>query len=109
MPPKVSLLKLTQTEATKRLYDNNHMIQDMLVPIETLADSIRLMKEAVNIFPIWLCPFTLPPNPGMVHPIDMNSSQMYVDIGLYGVPHVDDFRPRETTRLIEKFVMDVHG
>ena len=36
VPPKVSLLKLTQGKTLKRLYEEHHMIQDMLVPIGEL-------------------------------------------------------------------------
>jgi len=31
VPPKVSFLKLTQTEALRKLYEEQHVIQDMLV------------------------------------------------------------------------------
>ncbi|KAG5885059.1 hypothetical protein JTB14_018289 [Gonioctena quinquepunctata] len=109
IPPKISLLKLTQTEAVKKLYENNHIIQDMLVPIETLQESVRIFQKSIDVYPIWLCPFILPQNPGMVHPENTNSSKLYVDIGLYGVPKVDNFDPREATRQIEKYVRDVKG
>nr|CAI5844807.1 unnamed protein product [Callosobruchus analis] len=109
MPPKISLLKLTQTEAIKKLYENNHVIQDMLVPVEVLKDSVKLFKETVNIFPIWLCPFLLPQNPGMVHPKKMQDAELYVDIGVYGVPAVKHFRPKESTRKLEEYVKKVNG
>lgn len=34
MPPKPSLLKITETPTTKRLYELYHVVQDMLVPIQ---------------------------------------------------------------------------
>nr|XP_023025833.1 delta(24)-sterol reductase-like [Leptinotarsa decemlineata] len=109
MPPKISLLKLTQTKTITKLYENNHIIQDMLVPMETLEDSIRMFKKSVDVFPIWLCPFILLPNKGMVHPVCTDSANMYVDIGVYGVPGVENFHPEETTRQIETFVRNVKG
>lgn len=48
MPPKVSLLKLTQTSATKKLYEEHHIIQDMLVPIECMEDSVLKFHQAVQ-------------------------------------------------------------
>lgn len=108
MPPKISLLKLTQTEAIKKLYENNHVIQDMLVPMETFADSVRFFKRNFNVFPLWLCPFILPANAGMVHPKG-DSAEFYVDIGMYGVPKVDNFHPEKSTRKVEKYVTDVNG
>lgn len=112
MPVKISLLKLTQGEAVKKLYENNHVIQDMLVPIETVSKGIQCFHDTFKVYPLWLCPFNLPHNPGMVHPANSStdrSDKMYVDIGVYGVPTVEDFKPRESTRKAEKFVVDHHG
>ena len=39
-PPKISLLKLTQPNSIKKLYEANHMIQDMLVPLSQLKRSL---------------------------------------------------------------------
>ncbi|CAG9760209.1 unnamed protein product [Ceutorhynchus assimilis] len=108
VPPKISLLKLTQTDAIKKLYENNHVLQDMLVPIETFKESIQMFQDTFNVYPIWLCPFILPNNPGMLRPKG-NIAHLYVDIGLYGVPKVENFRPKEDTRKIEKYVTDVKG
>jgi len=108
VPPKVSLLKLTQGEVVKELYENNHFIQDMLVPLSTLKEAMHCFEKEVQIYPIWLCPFKLPADPGMLRPLN-NKEAMFVDIGTYGVPKVDNFHPAETTRRIEKFVRDVEG
>ncbi|XP_066158686.1 delta(24)-sterol reductase-like [Euwallacea fornicatus] len=108
MPLKISLLKLTQTPATKKLYENNHVLQDILVPIETMKNSIKFVTKTVNVFPIWLCPFILPNNPGFVHP-KSGGEQLYIDIGLYGVPKVGGFKPKEDIRKIEKYVTEVNG
>lgn len=77
--------------------------------MKDLEGSIENLENDLKIYPIWLCAFILYPNPGLVHPKNMNSSEMYVDIGLYGTPHVNNYEPRETTRKIEKFVRDVNG
>lgn len=49
VPPKVSLLKLTQGATVKELYENNHFIQDMLVPIETLKDALQCFEKEVKV------------------------------------------------------------
>lgn len=108
VPPKVSFLKLTQTETVKKLYEENHIIQDMLIPIEELANAVNLFDETVRVYPLWLCPFKLPANPGMVHSPTKGDS-MFVDVGVYGVPSVSNFNPITTTRLIEEFVRKVRG
>lgn len=49
MPPKVSLLKLTQTEGIKKMYENNHIIQDMLVPLDHLEETISKFHDIVKV------------------------------------------------------------
>lgn len=49
VPPKVSLLKLTQGETVKELYENNHFIQDMLVPLSSLKDSLKCFEKEVKV------------------------------------------------------------
>ncbi|KAK4014273.1 hypothetical protein OUZ56_026805 [Daphnia magna] len=108
VPPKVSLLKLTQGETVKELYENNHFIQDMLVPMTTLKDALLCFEKEVKIYPVWLCPFKLPMAPGMLRS-PSGKQEMYVDIGTYGVPKVNNFHPVETTRRVESFVRSVNG
>jgi len=108
IPPKVSLLKLTQGKTLKRLYETNHMIQDMLVPIEDLKDSLETFDREVQIYPIWLCPFKLPPNPGMLNSRS-DSDKMFVDVGVYGVPKRPGFDAEKITRNVEEFVRNVNG
>lgn len=108
IPPKVSLLKLTQGKTLKRLYETQHMIQDMLVPIADLQRSLEMFDQQVAIYPIWLCPFKLPPNPGMLA-VKADKDQMFVDIGVYGVPKRPGFDVYAVTRRIEDFVRSVGG
>ena len=42
MPPKPALLKLTQTESLRRLYELHHVVQDMLVPMKDLSKCIGM-------------------------------------------------------------------
>ncbi|CAG9862719.1 unnamed protein product [Phyllotreta striolata] len=108
IPPKISLLKLTQTKAIKELYERSHVFQDVLVPVGEMEKSLRRFHELVDVYPVWLCPFLLPDRPGMVRPRE-NRSEMFVDIGLYGTPRVDGFDPKETARKIEQHVIDSNG
>lgn len=108
VPPKVSLLKLTQGQAVKELYENNHFIQDMLVPLDRLGPAMDCFHREVEIYPVWLCPFLLPARPGFLRALD-GADALYVDIGTYGVPGVKNFKPVETTRRVEKFVRENNG
>lgn len=109
LPVKVSLLKLTQTETVKKLYENNHIIQDLLVPTSTMKKCCEEFDRLVNVYPVWLCPFLLPNNPGMLQPAKGMESDLYVDIGVYGVPKDRRFHPVDTTRAIEDLVEKSKG
>ena len=45
VPPKVSFLKLTQTEALRKMYEEQHVIQDMLVPISAMANPLLCLRK----------------------------------------------------------------
>ncbi|PWA20994.1 hypothetical protein CCH79_00007405 [Gambusia affinis] len=109
VPPKISLLKLTQGETIRRLYEQHHVVQDMLVPMKHLQAAITRFHQEINVYPLWLCPFLLPPGRGMVHPKAQQEEELYVDIGAYGEPKVKHFEAKASTRQLEKFVRDVHG
>ncbi|XP_042560686.1 delta(24)-sterol reductase [Clupea harengus] len=108
VPPKISLLKLTQGETIRRLYEQHHVVQDMLVPMKQMQASITRFHEDIHVYPLWLCPFLLPNHPGMVHP-KANEDELYVDIGAYGEPRSKHFQARASCRQLEKFVREVHG
>nr|XP_061790164.1 delta(24)-sterol reductase-like [Nerophis lumbriciformis] len=107
VPPKISLLKLTQGETIRRLYEQHHVVQDMLVPMKDLQSAITRFHQDIEVYPLWLCPFLLPPSRGMVHP--KGEEELYVDVGAYGEPKVKHFEATMSTRRLEKFVRDVHG
>nr|DBA17970.1 TPA: hypothetical protein GDO54_016272 [Pyxicephalus adspersus] len=108
VPPKISLLKLTQGETIRKLYEQHHVVQDMLVPMKCLQKSIEVFQKEIKVYPLWLCPFILPSHPGMVHPKG-NDAELYVDIGAYGEPKTKHFDAKVCMRNLEKFVRDVHG
>lgn len=108
VPPKVSLMKLTQGETVKKMYETHQIIQDMLVPITDLSEAIRVFHREINMYPLWLCPFYLPDNPGMLRPRD-DRAQMYVDIGAYGAPKNAEYKAEATTRRLEAYVREVRG
>ncbi|KAI4889050.1 hypothetical protein NFI96_001504 [Prochilodus magdalenae] len=108
VPPKISLLKLTQGETIRRLYEQHHVVQDMLVPMKHIKTAITHFNQDIHVYPLWLCPFILPSQPGMVHPKG-DEDELYVDIGAYGEPKVKHFEARASTRQLEKFVREVHG
>jgi Delta24-sterol reductase len=114
MPPRISLLKLTQTEALRKLYEEHHVVQDMLVPVRHLNESLDVFQEVFAVYPLWLCPMRIPQNPrfddygGFVRPLD-DGDEMFVDIGAYGNPELENFNARKACRVVEEFVREKHG
>ena len=49
VPPKISLLKLTQGETIRNMYEKHQMIQDMLVPLKYLGDSLQCFEKEVKV------------------------------------------------------------
>lgn len=49
MPAKVALLKLTQTDTIKKLYDKHHFIDDFILPISNLKESVEKFHEHLNV------------------------------------------------------------
>jgi delta24-sterol reductase len=49
MPAKVALLKLTQTDTIKKLYDKHHFIDDFIVPISGFKLSIETFHQSLNV------------------------------------------------------------
>lgn len=49
MPPKISLLKRTQGETIKRMYEKHQIIQDMLVPCDKLGESLLCFHQEINV------------------------------------------------------------
>mmetsp|Transcript_941 Transcript_941/g.2208 ORF Transcript_941/g.2208 Transcript_941/m.2208 type:complete len:535 (-) Transcript_941:457-2061(-) len=121
--PSVALLKLTQTPAIKKLYDEQHVIQDMLVPISKMSEALDVFEEHYQIYPLWCCPYRQydysDGNTEHRHflrkPLNTNKEgyEMYVDLGAYGVPRsCIEKRPFDivkASRAVEQYVSDVHG
>ena len=49
MPPKVSLLKLTQGEAFRNYYHDSHVIQDMLVPLYKVGEALEFVHREMEV------------------------------------------------------------
>ncbi|MCY4196571.1 MAG: FAD-binding protein [Rhodobacteraceae bacterium] len=115
--PKISLMKLTMTQDVRRQVFEGRVAQDILIPIEHLAESVLLSADLFEIYPLWVCPVRLfdhdihegflrnPANGG-------GGSQMFVDLGIYGIPatvKTGNYNQIQATRKLEAFVRDRGG
>ncbi|CCD71661.1 Delta(24)-sterol reductase homolog dhcr-24 [Caenorhabditis elegans] len=107
-PPKIAFLKATTPNVLRKLYDRSHVLQDMLVPLDKLEECIDLFHKEVEIYPMWLCPFYLKSQPGLMK-LRNATHKMYVDVGAYGVTSKDGYHHERTTRRLESFVRSVNG
>jgi Delta24-sterol reductase len=89
MPPKVSLMRLVQTEALRRYRDARNVVQDVLIPIRHLEACLEMMHREFETYPVWLCShktFRVEPR-GMIGPSSKDlASEMFVDVGVWQVP-----------------------
>eukprot|EP00980_Cylindrotheca_fusiformis_P031512 scaffold26474_cov152-Cylindrotheca_fusiformis.AAC.1 len=94
MPPKVSFLKLSQTEMTRQLVEQTHVAQDFLIPTRNWSHFMDVCDvQFDHIYPVWLClhdhgpmPGSLVKDPKQPRRKNDNDHEMYIDIGVYGLP-----------------------
>lgn len=123
LPPKVSFLKLTQTEVTRRLTQETHVAQDFMLPMRELPAMLNLCDEQFGqCYPNWLCPHIHRRMPGTIVPPPQQctagegGSEMYVDLGVYGLPQCVKDRPvghgfdmRRGMRAVEAKLREIGG
>ncbi len=114
LPPKIGLLKYTETETTRRLSEKYQVLQDMLMPMRHLKAAIDYFDRHFGVYPLWLSPMAIPDNPqhlGLVHPHrreDGSLDALFVDVGAYGMVRKPDFDSADALPRLEQFVLD-HG
>lgn len=112
LPPSVSFLKLTTPAGLQKFYDTKHVIQDMLIPADTLKEGLSVFRKHFNMYPLWVCPMYLRPGRGIVH-AKGEKLVLYVDLGAYGVPGAvkrgEEYDVVEQIRKVEDYVASVDG
>lgn len=116
MPPKISFLRLTQGDRIKQYYDQKHVIQDALVPIEHLEKTLKTFDGIFEGYPTWLCPmriFKKDPR-GFMNPAPSASdSEMYVDVAVVSVPgpvlRGEDYNALVGVKEMEQYLIDNRG
>lgn len=120
MPPKVSFLKISQTEMTRELVERTHVAQDFLVPTRKMSEFLELCDDEFDrVYPLWLCLHDHAPMPGSLlkDPIAPNKDghEMYIDIGVYGLPRCvhekreEEFDMKKSMRKVISELKDLNG
>ena len=116
MPPKISFLRLTQGDRIKQYYDQKHVIQDALVPIKHLEETLETFHRIFEGYPTWLCPmrvFKKTPRGFMNPDVDANESEMYVDVAVVSVPgpvlRNENYNALVGVKRMEQFLLEHRG
>ncbi len=82
-------------ELYKALQDSGasqeHIVQDLTVPIETATEFLAYIHNKTNIYPLWICPIKPEPrSPLLCNGLD---TQLAINIGIWGprIPKYKDF------------------
>eukprot|EP00045_Choanoeca_perplexa_P007764 m.71307 g.71307 ORF g.71307 m.71307 type:complete len:527 (+) comp14208_c0_seq1:97-1677(+) len=109
MPPNHQILKRTQTEELRKLYEDHHVVQDMLVPASKFSECLDVQHREFGVYPLWVCPMRIfPEDSGLIHPTK-SGEEMFVDVGIYGNPANPNFTPGTHLRNVEDYVRSVEG
>eukprot|EP00290_Baffinella_frigidus_P007437 CAMPEP_0180135178 /NCGR_PEP_ID=MMETSP0986-20121125/10668_1 /TAXON_ID=697907 /ORGANISM="non described non described, Strain CCMP2293" /LENGTH=518 /DNA_ID=CAMNT_0022075811 /DNA_START=102 /DNA_END=1658 /DNA_ORIENTATION=+ len=118
--PKIAFIKLTMSPQIRREVVTKHVVQDAIMPMEKLKETLDKCHELFEIYPLLFFPVALFDHgknegfhrnpkkclPGMDH-------QMFFDIGIYGVPErvreEKEWPAVKNLRKFEEFVRKFSG
>ena len=117
VPPNIPLLKVFQTPSTRKAWREQFVVQDMLVPLRDLAETLKYLDRHFAVYPMWLCPHLVVHRKegGLVGESSRATSdpaaneEMYVDVGLYGVPKRQPYKHDVAMPQLEEFVRNHRG
>lgn len=108
LPPKISFLKATNIAMVRSHYERHHIDQGLMVPMNRLSETIDFVDLETEIYPLWLCPFVLHPNPGFLRQ-KSGRKLMFCAVGIYGSCPNQNISPPEAIKKIEKFLCSNSG
>eukprot|EP00898_Chlorokybus_atmophyticus_P005170 jgi/Chlat1/5654/Chrsp37S00423 len=115
LPPRVPFLKLIESEAITKFYEENYVLQDWLVPLEKLEGIMDVCEKELSVYPLWLCPHRVY-NTGKYQgklraPKGTKAGEYahYVDAATIGPPGVQNFNTVTAISAVEKYLHQVGG
>jgi len=116
LPPRVPFLKLIESEAITRFYEESYVMQDWLVPLEAMDQVIATCEQYLSVYPLWLCPFRVIHHAqyqGKIRNPEGTTQEGqyadYIDIATIGQPKVVGFNSARDIGLLEKLLRKLHG
>jgi len=117
--PKIALLKMSTTKELRKQAFYNRVAQDVVIPVQHMDKCLDFVHEKYKIYPLWICPvkivdhgeqegFLRNPN----NPIPGRDYEMYVDIGVYGIPpdvELQNWNGIDTSKELEQMVTEMKG
>jgi hypothetical protein len=68
-----------------------------------------VIHKEFEVYPLWICPMRIfKSDSGFISPTS-SGEEMFVDVGVYGVPASKTFQARSSTRAVEEFVTNAQG
>uniref|UniRef100_A0A914I147 FAD-binding PCMH-type domain-containing protein n=1 Tax=Globodera rostochiensis TaxID=31243 RepID=A0A914I147_GLORO len=109
--------RLGQLCPCRRLFSRQFILQNFLVPTKSIPKLITSLHEQFNTYPLWLCPVSLPAQPGLLRN-RQGLNTVYVNVGVYGrcqaaSPTYSEEKEfaeeREKMRAVEAMVRELQG
>lgn len=124
-PPKIAFLKMSSAPAIREASVFKHVVQDIVIPLRHLKDTINLYHDAFEVYPLLFYPARIYKQPAglqgalreprhlCTHPATSRQYEMYFDLGVYGVPpkvkRKEPWDAIKEVRRMEKFARDHDG
>lgn len=107
LPINNQLLNFIKETFVGEDHADHFILQDLLVPLSELKESVKLSKEITDVWPLWMVPakLWLPHEPE--EKVPRAGDVFYVDLGIYGFSSFKGYQGRDPTlKIFEKFCLD---
>jgi delta24-sterol reductase len=124
-PPKISFIKMSSAPAVRDASVFKHVVQDIVVPLRNLKETINIFHDAFEVYPLLFYPVRIYKQPAglqgiLREPRQLSTAsdtgrlyEMYFDLGVYGVPpkvkRKESWDAVKEVRRIEKFARQHDG
>jgi len=115
MPPQVSFLKASHTAETREASIRKQVYQDVAFPAKFFGDALQLADDLFDVYPLMVYPCLVRDHGGMIHLPDAAKEQMFLNLGIYGIPRnlrensAYPFRMATAVRQLESWIRSVGG